>query len=489
MGFYDVPNQLTKSKEVYNGEKLFMIHFEKTPTEGKKVTVDEVHTDIPMIIQKHTNPLNKNLHDMKAKYLDSTGDFIHMGNIVTIDDDKTYMAVTEPSSNGVYSEYKILPLTDDMTFTVDTPVDMKCVIANKGFYDETSYVNDTTVFEDKDTRATIVQYNAKTSQLTLFDDVCINDKHYKIVKIDNYTFKEYDENFGVLQMVVIDTPFGEIKCNNKEALKGIVLQARVKDKILNSISRELLCDYNRTKRGDYISFTYDRTEKGEMITETYLIVNKPTMGIGYDKSLLYLCENAMNLLDNEGNVVNVPLYFEDNRMRIDKVSDGEFIKIRNSSYMAMCQYNDVTKRLRNKVTRIMVDGDVYSITGTDPTSTGLLILGLELDKIDSNDDNTELGIANYKSQMEEINKVNPPTPSGNIVGAAELYKGYPEEYSLQGADQYVTWSVDCSYIQITQDGIKCNLYFNNLSDANKTFVLSATYGGVEFNKVIATKRL
>lgn len=474
-----------KERYIHNGEKLFLKQVENG-FEGKRVTVDEVHTDIPMIIQKHTNPLNKNLHDMKAKYLDSVGDFMHMGNLVRLGTDKIYMAVTEPSSNGIYSEYKILPLTDDMTFTVDESVQMKCVVANKGFYDETSFVNDTNVFEDKDTRATIVQYNDKTSQLRLFDDVFINNEQYRIVKIDNHTFKEYNEEFGVLQLVIVDTPFGEILCNDKTPLKGIIMTARVKDKILNSISRELLCEHNRVKRGDYIDFTYDRDGKGTMVKDTYLITNKPTMGEGYDTSLMYLCESNVNLLNDVGEVVSMPFYYEDNRVRIDKTTENDYVSLSNSSYQIVIQRNEITSKLGkdNKINRIMINGEVYSITGDDPFTEGIISLGLEKDQL-SPDDDLEKGVANYKSQMDKINGGN----QDRIVeanGEDKLYKGYENEYYLDGVIGDVTWSVDKDWITLTLIGDRCKIKFNDLKYVNETVILQAINNGVTYTKSIKT---
>lgn len=476
-----------KERLTHDGEILFLKQVENS-FDGYMVDIDG-NSDVPMIIQKHTNPLNKNLHDMKARYLNSTGDFMHMGNIVTTKDGKLFMAVTEPSSNGIYSEYKILPLKDDMVIIDgEYASELKCVIANKGFYDEISYINDANVFEDKDMRATIVQYNEQTSNLTLFDNLYVNDSHYRIVKIDNYTLKEHDEAFGVLQFVLVDTPFGEIVCNDRTTLKGIVIPARVKDKILNSEARELLCEYNLVKRGDYISFTYDRDKQGTMIKEMYIIVNRPTMHEGYDKSLLYLCERTMNLLDDEGNVVNVPLYFEDNRSRIDKTNDGQYSRFSDSSFMIMCQQNEATLRLSNKVRRIIINGKAYEITGIADLKEGIMSIGMELGKIDTNDDNEELGIANYKSQMEEIIG-NKPDPTSTIVGSDLLARGFEDEYYLQGAGNGVEWSISCAYVEISQDGSKCYLKFNNLSDVNKTFLLTAKYGGSTFEKSITTSRL
>ena len=475
MGFYD-EHILTQPKIIHQGEKVFMKHYKSSyGFEGYDVLIDGRYDNVPMIIQKHSNPLNKNLHDMKAKYLNSTGNFMHIGNIVEYGD-KVCMAITEPSSNGIYSEYKILPINDDITFTTDMPVKMKCTVANKGFYDESSFTNEQNVFEDKELRAALIQYNSNTKKLKLFDDICINDKRYKIVKIDSHTFKEYDEEFGVLQLVLIDTPFGKIiKNDSQKEISGIVMSARVKDKILNSISRELLCEYNEVKRGDYIDFTYDRDEKGTMVTDTYLIVNRPTMGEKYDISLMYLCENTIKLLNDVGEVVDVHAYYENNRVRIDKVTENEFIKLKNSSYLIMIQQNEFTNRLRNKVNRIMINGEVYKITGYDPFTEGILALGLELDQV-STDDNVELGIANYYSQMEEIQPKPPEEVAGQIVeanGETTLCKGFENEYYLKGVSEDVTWGVDKSWVTIRQDGNRCWIKFDELKYVGETVILYA----------------
>lgn len=491
MGFYDEID-LNKSKIVHQGEKVFMKHYKSSyGFEGYDVMIDGTYENVPMIIQKHTNPLNKNLHDMKAKYLDSTGVFMHIGNIVEYGD-KVCMAATEPSSNGIYSEYKILPINDDITFTTDMPVRMRCVVANKGFYDESSFVNEQNVFEDKELRAALIQYNATTKNLGLFDDVCINEEQYKIVKIDSHTFKEYDEEFGVLQLVLIDTPFGKIiKNDNQSEIKGVVMSARVKDKILNSISKELLCEYNKVRRGDYIDFTYDRDEKGTMVTDTYLVVNRPAMGENYDISLMYLCENAIKLLNDVGEVVDVHAYYENNRVRIDKVTENEFIKLKNSSYLIMIQQNEFTNRLRNKVNRIMINGEVYKITGYDPFTEGILALGLELDQL-SPDDNVELGIANYYSQMEEIKPKPPEETVGQIIetnGETTLCKGFENEYYLQGANGDVEWSVDKSWVTIRQDGTRCWIKFNELKYVGEMVILSAKIGAQTYSVNISCVNL
>ena len=477
MDFYEYwSNYYTTQKSYNNDEESLRGVISELMQKGYMaydVIVDGVHKK-QMLIYEHIDPIEGKQNDFRAICLDRNN--IHWGNIISLEDGREYMSITRGDWNGAYNKYRIREVTDDATFTIDMTMKIKCILADKGFYDESSFTNEQNVFEDKELRAALIQYNSNTKKLKLFDDICINDEHYKIVKIDSHTFKEYDEEFGVLQLVLIDTPFGKIiKNDSQKEINGVVMNARVKDKILNSVPKELLCEYNEVKRGDYIDFTYDRDEKGTMVTDTYLIVNRPTMGEKYDISLMYLCENEIKLLDDVGEVVDVHAYYENNRVRIDKVTENEFIKLKNSSYLIMIQQNEFTNRLRNKVNRIMINGEVYKITGYDPFTEGILALGLELDQV-STDDNVELGIANYYSQMEEIQPKPPVETDIQIVeanGETTLCKGFENEYYLKGVSEDVTWGVDKSWVTIRQDGNRCWIKFDELKYVGETVILYA----------------
>lgn len=493
MGFYEYwSNYYTTQKSYNNDEESLRGVISELIQKGYMaydVIVDGIHKK-QMLIYEHIDPIEGKQNDFRAICLDR--DNIHWGNIISLEDGREYMAITRGDWNGAYNKYRIREVTDDVTFTIDMPVKMKCTVANKGFYDESSFTNEQNVFEDKELRAALIQCNSNTKKLKLFDDIYINDEHYKIVKIDSHTFKEYDEEFGVLQLVLINAPFGKIiKNDNQKEISGVVMSARVKDKILNSISRELLCEYNEVKRGDYIDFTYDRDEKGTMVTDTYLVVNRPTMGEKYDISLMYLCENEIKLLDDVGEVVDVPAYHENNRVRIDKITENEFIKLKNSSYLIMVQQNKITDKLRNKVNRIMIDGEVYKITGYEPLVKGVLGLGLEIDQL-CPDDNVELGVANYYSQMEELKPKPPVETDIQIVeanGETTLCKGFENEYYLKGVSEDVTWGVDKSWITIRQDSNRCWIKFDELKYVGETVILSAEVAGKTYSTSIKCTKL
>lgn len=447
-----------------------------------KVLVDGIHKK-EMLIYEHNDPIEGKEADFRAICLDP--EHIHMGNVVELEDGRSFIAITKPDFNGAYVKYKIRETTDDVTFPGSMPSKMKAIVANKGVYDETSFINEQNVFEDKDLYAVLIQYNTVTKALTLFDDIVINDIHYKIVKIDDYTFKEYDEDFGIIQLVVIQTPFGEIVKRDEKTtnIKGIVMAARVKDKVLNSIARELLCEHNLVSRGDYIDFTYSRDKQGNKSYETYMIMNRPTMGKNYDLSLMYLCEVEIVLLDHRGECVKVPVYYENNRVRIDKVSENEHLKLKNSSYLIMLQQNDLTNKLRNKVNRIMIQGEVYKVTGYECLVQGILSLGLEIDQL-TPDDNTDLGIANYYSQLEAINGGSNDVEDTMIIeanGEMTLCKGFENEYMLKDIKGDVVWRVEEDWISIRQSGNRCWISFNELQYVGRTITLYASFEEQEYS--------
>ena len=144
----------------------------------------------------------------------------------------------------------------------------------------------------------------------------------------------------------------------------------------------------------------------------------------------------------------------------------------------MVQQNKITDKLRNKVNRIMIDGEVYKITGYEPLVKGVLGLGLEIDQL-CPDDNVELGVANYYSQMEELKPKPPVVTDIQIVeanGETTLCKGFENEYYLKGVSEDVTWGVDKSWVTIRQDGNRCWIKFDGLKYVGETVILSAKIG-------------
>ena len=479
MGFYDEVD-INQNKLTRHTEKLFMLRYRNT-LDGKDVIVDDSVESIPMIVEKHTNPLNENKHDLKVTFLNSHGENLHLGNKLTFDD-KDYLAVTRPSTNGIYSQYRVLPLVDDITFEVDTPIETKCVLAIKGEYEESSFINDTNVFEDKNLRAILIQFNEETNKLTLFDDVYVNAKHYRLVKIDDATYKRYDENFGVIQLVAVAVEDDTIMIDG-EKVKGVMMSARVKDKILNSLSKEIVSNHDVVKRGDYINYTLGDKE------ETYLVINRPTRMDGYDLSLSYLCERSFNLRNEDGDIVKIPFYYENNALRIDRVTDTNHYKLPDSAYQLVVQTNPLTRTLM-KDKRIIIDDNVYVVNGVDPLQDRLTVVSIDLaQKLPT--DNFETGIANDTFDNLSHVEQNSTYKIVEKYDTGNLYINEVNEYSLVAEDgtviSNVTWTVDKAWINFTQDGTKCTLEFNDVEYTNEKFVLIANDGTNEYTLELYTR--
>ena len=157
----------------------------------------------------------------------------------------------------------------------------------------------------------------------------------------------------------------------------------------------------------------------------------------------------------------------------------------------MVQQNKITDKLRNKVNRIMIDGEVYKITGYEPLVKGVLGLGLEIDQL-CPDDNVELGVANYYSQMEELKPKPPVETDIQIVeanGETTLCKGFENEYYLKGVSEDVTWGVDKSWVTIRQDGNRCWIKFDELKYVSETVILSAEVAGKTYSTSIKCTKL
>lgn len=485
-----------KQKAIHHGETLF-IRQAKTGLEGRDVIVDGENKTI-MIVQRHTNPLHQGLLDKKAKFLNSAGKYFHIGNLIEIpEENMVYLAVTKPESTGVYSEYRIRPAMDKAIIgkqtldkiTNDIPIE-NSILADGLLYDETSYLNSSTVFEDNSMKALCVQYNNNTRNIQLFDDIFVNNIHYNIVKIDDDVLKRYDNDFGVIQLVIYKTPYFNLYKKNvvtgdEIPIHGVVQYARVKDKKLNAISKELLCNYNTVTQGDYIRYEFDRGNTGKIEEEIYIVYNEPVFYDGYDICLILRCFNSFKLLDDNGIPVSIPYYFEDNRTRIDKTVDIDRVKDFNSSFCIIVQDNAITRKLINrKVSRLILKQSAYEITGISDLDEGLLFIGLELDKHDNYND--KQGVADYTSQINKLQSDFTSPDTVYINGEDRIYKGITWEYTLNNlkTDDIPIWSVDNDSIDITIVDKKCLLKIKHKLPMGTKFKLKSTIGVTDYEKEI-----
>lgn len=168
MDFYEYwSNYYTTQKSYNNDEESLRGVISELIQKGYMaydVIVDGIHKK-QMLIYEHIDPIEGKQNDFRAICLDR--DNIHWGNIISLEDGREYMSITRGDWNGAYNKYRIREVTDDATFTIDMPMKIKCILADKGFYDESSFTNEQNIFEDKELRAALIQYNSNTKKIKI----------------------------------------------------------------------------------------------------------------------------------------------------------------------------------------------------------------------------------------------------------------------------------------------------------------------------------
>lgn len=304
---------------------------------------------------------------------------------------------------------------------------------------------------------------------------------YRIIKIEFITEIINGVEEGVVQLVLIRTTFGDLHCNDMP-LRGIVRFARMKDKILNSKSRELITDHNQVKSGDYIKHSYDRDSFGNQETRYYIVRSLIDMHLDYDVTYMLNCDAEFYLWDNtKKEPIMIPCYVEDNRTRFED-SDKTNIKLEDNQFQIIIQENEFTKRLGKTVTRILLKGEAYEIVGTDNLSLeNAIYVGLATSKIDPNKDNVELGIADFYEQYTKDDSDFDPIC---ISGDEEVVIGCEYEYKVLYRGN-VVWSIDNEDLAsiVSMDGSKITLEINSSTNViGETLVLRCEIEGEIYTK-------
>lgn len=393
----------------------FLIH-NRESNEGCLVYVNgDKNYRLPVIIKDHTNPINEYLEDKKMYFLNDYEDkSIVWGDEVTIEgsekyEDGDYLIITRPDTDGYESKCRIRKMYNDAKFKIDdVELNYKCIMADGLLYNASAYVNDVNVFTEEDLRAILIRYDKNTSKIKLFDNILVDGLMYKVSKIDNYTLKKYNEEFGVIQMAIIRTIFGELSVNGKPFI-GITRYARLKEQVYNSKARQVLSYHNVIKSGDYIAHKYLRDEDGNYETRIYIVKSLVDVKNEYDTCFAVNCDAEFNMRRIKdfdlGESIMIPAYFEDNRTQqlVNERNANAFVE--NSKYQCLVQNNAHTRQLGKEVSRIIVRDEAYRIVGTDKLCLeGAIYVGLMDSKKNPSTDNIELGIADYyKTDSREIN--------------------------------------------------------------------------------------
>ncbi|MEG1142479.1 MAG: hypothetical protein RSE41_08580, partial [Clostridia bacterium] len=449
--------------------------------EGYQILVDGVH-EKKVVIQRHSNPINQGLEDKQLTIIKEDSNEIKWGSIFEGYENSKYIVVGEPfSTDGVITKCKVRKLENKMRFKVNNSIcEYDCISTKYLMYDDKTYVTDTKVFEDDDRLALVVKRDEHTSAIQVIDDVEVDGIGYRAIKEEVLV----DENMnGIVQIVLLRTTFGELESNGNK-LKGIIRFARMKDKLLNSKSRELITHHNMVKTGDYVTHTYKRDDKGSIENRVYMVQSLMDMKLDYDVTYLINCDISFNIQKENGEVITIPAYVENNRTKLQAKENNQ-VKFDDSQFQVNIQYNKDTCLIGTKINRIYVkmnnyDSDVYSVTGIDKLSLeGVMYVGLKLDKVDKNRDNEELCVADYKT----IDNVIDPL---KINGNNTMYIGSEEEYTLSTI-QPASWNLSSNdYAEIISSDfnkVKVRAKKDN-KNVGKTIELVAKVGELVNKKTI-----
>lgn len=294
---------------------------------------------------------------------------------------------------------------------------------------------------------------------------------------------EFDTNYIDEYIVKKDMP--EYKktatLNFSTSFNCVIKTERLKEKIYNLNSRGILTDPNILRTGDYVTLNED--SKNNIYIVRSRIDEKKT----HDYCFLLHCQNDLKILDSDGVTIhNFPIAVSDNKTKLGESDRSDNATTLNSSYQGYVRYNEISRRLMEscdsgkQIDRIMVHGRIYKIVGTDDISMdGLITLGLEITQKNDND-NLELGIADY------YNNIPTPTPTpSEIIGDTEIYLGDTQEYSIDSTYP-CTWSINDVGIDIqSTNGNKCTLKCRTSTQyKGNTATLTCVTNGQTYTKQI-----
>lgn len=432
-----------------NTEKLFQIQY-RTGGEGFQVLVDEKH-EMQAIIQNNTNSKTELLEDKKMHFLIKDLENVEWGSVIKSSKLRTpYMVISRPDDNTMYATCSIRKANNRMSFEMDGITHWYDSILHIGqVYSDISYVNETRVFDEEDKRALIVKYDENTSKLKMFQKIYVDGIAYSIIKTENDVLREQSSTEGILQLVLLKQEPSTLTLNFKKDIVGILRFARLKERVYNSNSRELLTPTNQVKTGDYVTYYLKENER-----RTYIIRSMVDEFEDYDRTFMLICQKEVKFLDMQGNIVMYPISFTDNRTKMNE-KDTWFVVQDTSAVEGYMKLDEISAQLSYAneednsgyvPNRFLIDGLAYRIIGTDRLSMdGLITLKLVMDKVDYNYDNLELGVADYYRYYAKNTNMN------NIfVGKPNILIGNVATYQVETEDlTNIEWSLETEYDGIT----------------------------------------
>ncbi len=274
-------------------------------------------------------------------------------------------------------------------------------------------------------------------------------KNQMITDMQEFIQGQFNTNYIDEFVVKIDMPkYRKIgKLNFSEEFPCIIKTERLKEKIYNLNSRGILTYPNVLRTGDYVTLNEDG------VSNTYIVRSRIDEKKTHDYTFLLHCQHDIKILDKDGITIHrYPIASSDNKTKLGESERSDTATTLNSTYQGYVRYDEISRRFMEdceagkQIKRVLINGRAYNIVGTDDlTMAGLITLGLEIDQ-KNNNDNLELGIADY------YNNVSPTPTTSTIVGEDEIFLGDTQEYTID-SPYFCSWSInDVGIDIISTDG-------------------------------------
>lgn len=220
-----------------------------------------------------------------------------------------------------------------------------------------------------------------------------------------------------------------VTVNFEREIECLLQFKRMKEAVLNSNAREIVCKIGDVKTGDYITHIDD--QKPDDI-RTYIIRNMVDRKFGYDKSYGLLCQKVFKVILPDKTIKSYPIHFSDNKTMMME-SDSKMMTLPADVIEGYVQEDRYTLTWSNDK-RFVSNGEVFEVVGIDKqTMNGLITLRLKKTQ-ETQYDNMELEIADYykhfsREEMPEEPELEPSGYELSIIGEGEIYTGFDDDYT------------------------------------------------------------
>lgn len=287
--------------------------------------------DFVGIIQYHANPLNEHKEDKKL--LCALDIDLKRGDTLSINNEY-WLVLSDIEKNTVYQKCKIRKANNILTLEYKNNIyKIPCVLNNATLYSDGLEIKEMTLSNDQ--RGCLVPYNDLTKQIKLQQRFLFNhNSAFSVSLIDDFSFKQVDENSGLLQLTMIR----EIEKSNL-------------DDFTNN-----LADNSHLKKEIPITLQIDNKTIQLEVNKTYQLNPKLLQG---------------NKEINSQEELNKIVYTIDNNL-IAKVENGIITSLTEGSTNIQISYNGQVIIIPLQIVNTSVNGSNCNIIGNDFIKIGKL---------------------------------------------------------------------------------------------------------------------